>query len=131
MSRKTAEAAQKVGKAVLTIHNPRIVDFHAPIDRPDPALAVVPDAPKRLTIGAIPARKDIGLTLLFDHKLLQAGYDRFAIGKPQADLPIRQSAEFSSDHHFRDVAAAEFVHTLDRDLPPHRRSPSSRRFLHR
>jgi hypothetical protein len=69
--------------------------------------------------------------LLFDDKLLQAGHDRFAIGKPQADLPIRQLAEFSFDHHFRGVASAEFVHALNRNLPPHRRSPSSRRFLHR
>ena len=39
-------------------------------------------------IGAIPARQDVGLTLLFDHKLLQARHDRLAIGKREADLPL-------------------------------------------
>src|SRR5208283_2929796 len=84
-----------------------------------------------LTIGAVPARQDVGLTLLLDDKLLQARHDCLAIRDRKPDLALRQSAEVFFDHHLGGVASAEFIHALDRDLPTHRRPPWSRPFLHR
>jgi hypothetical protein len=46
MSRKTAEASKKIGKAAPTIHNARIADFDASKDRSNLALAGVLDTPE-------------------------------------------------------------------------------------